>query len=312
MKVNLIRCSKSLLITLTLICLTFSSVVYAEQVGVKAIAETAIAIDVIVNIDKDSRAITLKSEDDGSEWVFNAGPEVRNFDQLKRGDLVITEYYSAFAIALEPKGSNLEERISGPEIDRAEPGEKPGVQYTDATYILARITEVNLERGTVTIEGVEGSLTTAVSSELDLSAVEVGQEVEVLYIESMAISVVPAPKVSGTLEMEITSVAIGIGLEWGGGTLTMYDDTSHDFKIHGLTVLDVGVSAVKATGEVYHLVEAKDLEGTFISGEAGAVLVAGGSVLTMKNHNGVVVKLKTSQKGARLTLAAEGMKFKLK
>ena len=85
-----------------------------------------------------------------------------------------------------------------------------------------------------------------------------------------------------------------------------------DLKINGVTVLDVGASSVEATDEVYNLVEATDLEGTYISGQAGAVLVAGGSVLSMKNDKGVVIKLKSSQKGARLTLAAGGMTFKLK
>ena len=312
MKVSLIQYSKLMLLTMTLMCLTFGNAVYAEQTGVKAIADAAVAVDVIVNIDKESREITLKSMEDGSEWVFNAGPEVRNFDQLKRGDLVLMEYYAAFAIALEPKGSNLEERVSGTEIDRAEPGEKPGMEYTHATYALAKVTEVNLEDGTVALEGAEATLTVAVSADVDLTKVEVGQEVEALYIESMAISVEPAPKVSGTIEMKITSVAIGIGVEWGKGTLSMYDGTSHDLKISGLTVLDIGASSVEATGEVYHLVEASDLEGTYISGQAGAVLVAGGSVLSMKNDKGVVIKMKSSQKGARLTLAAGGMTFKLK
>lgn len=312
MKVRLMQYSKFLLVTMTLICLTFGNAVYAEQTGVKAIADAAIAVDVIVNIDEDSRAITLKSSEDGSEWVFNAGPEVRNFDQLKRGDLVIMEYYSAFAIALEPKGSNLKERISGTEIDRAEPGEKPGMEYTHTTYALGKVIEVNQKEGTVTLQGAEAALTVEVSADVDLAKVEVGQEVEAVYIESMAISVEPAPKVSGTIEMKITSVAIGIGAEWGKGTFSMYDGTSHDLKISGVTVLDIGASSVEATGEVYNLVEATDLEGTYISGQAGAVLVAGGSVLSMKNDKGVVIKLKSSQKGARLTLAAGGMTFKLK
>jgi len=311
MKVSLIQSSKALLVTVWLICLVFANAAYAEQVGAKAIAETAVAVDVIVNIDQDTRAITLKNEE-GEEWVFNAGPEVRNFDQLKRGDLVITEYYAAFAIALEPKGSNLEDKISKTEMDRAEPGEQPGMEYTNTTWALGKVTEVNPEQGTVTLEGPEHTLTVAVSSDVDLARVEVGQEVEALYIESLAISVEPAPKVSGTIEMKITSVAVGIGVEWGKGTLSMYDGTSHELKISGVTVVDVGVTGVEATGDVYHLVEAKDLEGTFFSGEAGAVLIEGGSVLTMKNNNGVVIKMKSKQKGARLTLAAGGMTFKLK
>ena len=39
MNVNLIQYSKFLLVTMTLICFTFGNSVYAEQTGVKAIAD---------------------------------------------------------------------------------------------------------------------------------------------------------------------------------------------------------------------------------------------------------------------------------
>lgn len=126
MKVNLKQYSIPLFITFMLFCLTSVSVIQAEEVGEMAAAETAVAIDVIVNIDKDSRAITLKNEEDGTEFEFVAGPEVRNFDQLKRGDLVITEYYSAFAVALEPRGSGLEARVSSTELDRGRYADRAG------------------------------------------------------------------------------------------------------------------------------------------------------------------------------------------
>jgi hypothetical protein len=107
-------------------------------------------------------------------------------------------------------------------------------------------------------------------------------------------------------------VAVGIGFEWGHGTLTMYDGTTHDFKVSGLSVVDVGVSSIEATGEVYHLVEAKDLEGSFLSGEAGGAFIEGGSASAMKNEQGVVMKLKSTQKGIKLTLAGKGLTITLK
>jgi hypothetical protein len=125
------------------------------------------------------------------------------------------------------------------------------------------------------------------------------------------IAVEPAPKVSGTVNIKSTSIAIGIGVEWGKGTLTMYDGTTHDFKISGLSVLDLGVTSIEATGEVYHLVEAKDLAGSFVTGEVGAAFIGGGSAVAMKNENGVVMKLKTTQKGVKLTAAGKGMTVEL-
>ena len=311
MKVKMVRLAKLLAALVVVQFLAFSVLAQAEEEGVAEVTDTAVAVDVIVKIDKDSRAITLKNED-GEEWAFTAGPEVRNFDQLKRGDLVIMEYYSGLAIALEPKGSGLEERASDLEVDRAKAGEKPGMKVTASTYILAEVTVVDLEDRVVAIEGPENTLVLKVSDGVDLTQVQVGQQIEALYTESYAISVVPAPKVSGTVTMKIKAVALGIGVEWGSGTLTMYDGTSHDLKVRGLTLVDVGVSSVEATGEVYNLVEAKDIEKRFAAGAAGAALVGGGSAVAMKNRNGVVMKLKSTQKGVRLTLAAEGLKMTLK
>lgn len=299
---------------LAMVVLCFSALTmqaHASETAVVAAEDTAITVDVIVGIDKASRAITLKDEN-GVEWVFVAGPEVRNFDQLKRGDLVIMEYQAGFAIALEPKGSGLKARVSEIDAERAKKGDKPGAKVTKSTYAAAEVTAVDTKHRMVTLQGVRGSLILGVGDGVDLSNIKVGQEVEALYTESFAVSVVPAPKVSGTVTMSIKAVALGVGVEWGSGTLTMYDGTNHDFKVSGLTLADVGAVSVEATGEVYQLVEAKDLEGTFLAGEAGGALVGGGSSLAMKNKHGVVMKLKSKQEGVRLTLAGEGLKMTLK
>ena len=292
--------------------LVYTLALQAEETGIAATGDTAIAVNVITDIDKDSRAITLKDEISGEKWIFNAGPEVKNFDQLKRGDLVIAEYYEGLAIALEPKGSGLEARVTETDVDAAEPGEKPGVSVTQATYVAAVVKNVDAELGAVTLEGPEASLTLFAGDGVDVSGIEVGQEVEALYIQSYTISVEPAPKVSGTVKISMKAVAIGVGYEWGKGMLTMYDGTEHEFQIRGLTLLDVGISSIELEAEVFHLVEAKDLAGAYYVGQAGAALVGGASAIAMKNGNDVVLKLRSSQKGVRLTLAAEGMRIKLK
>lgn len=288
-----------------------ATVAMAEEVGFKDVEGSAVAIDVITDIDKETRVITLKNEA-GEKRSFTAGPEVRNFDQLKRGDLVIAEYYQGFAVALEPRGSGLKERVSELTAERAKEGEKPGMQVTASIYAAAQVTAIDLEHRVVSLEGAEGVLVLKVQDDIDLAQVEVGQEVEALYTESFAVSVIPAPEVSGKVTMSIKAVALGVGVEWGEGTFSMYDGTNHAFKVSGVSLVDVGISGVEANGEVYNLVEAKDLEGTYLVGEAGAALVGGGSALVMKNSKGVVLKLQTAQKGVRLTFAGQGLKISLK
>lgn len=91
----------------------------------------------------------------------------------------------------------------------------------------------------------------------------------------------------------------------------MDNGTVHKFKVNGLSLIDLGVSKISATGEVFNLVEATDLNGTFIGGEAGITVIGGGSASAVKNGNGVIMQLKSSQKGLKLTVAPEGMKVTL-
>ncbi|WP_163338505.1 EipA family protein [Desulfopila sp. IMCC35008] len=300
--------SALVIVTLTLSLAGFTMA--TEQVEGEAV-DAAVAVDVITDINRDTRVITLKNEA-GEYYAYTAGPEVKNFDQLKRGDLVIMEYYSGFAFALEPKGSGLEAKASTLTVKTAKLGQKPGVEVTGRYFVAAEIAGIDLKNGVVVLEGVEHVVALKVSDEINLSKLEVGEEVEALYATSYAISVTPAPQVSGTVKMKTKAVAVGIGVSWGEGTLSMYDGSEHEFSVRGLTLIDVGVSSVEATGEVYNLVEAKDLEGVFVAGEAGASLIGGGSVLALKNGNDVVMKLKTTQKGVRLSLAGQGLKVKLK
>lgn len=177
----------SAFVVLTLF-LPLSGLSLAAEQAAAAFADAAVAVDVVVNIDKDTRVITLKNEA-GEQYEFTAGPEVKNFDQLKRGDLVILQYYSGLVLALEPKGSSLEAKASELTIQTAEPGEKPGMKVAGTTYVAAKIAGIDQELGVVILEGPEHVLALKVRDGKNLSNIEVGQEVEALYTQSYAISV---------------------------------------------------------------------------------------------------------------------------
>jgi Cu/Ag efflux protein CusF len=276
-----------------------------------ALAEdAAVAVAVVTEVDQKTRKITLRGPE-GDKFMFTAGPEVRNFDQIKRGDRLMVAYYEGFALALGPKGSGVKDKASMVDVERAKPGEKPGVSVTETTVAVGVVKAVDHKNRTVTLQGPERTISLEAAENVDLSTVKVGDSAEAVYIQSYAAQVVPAPKVSATLELETTSVAVGVGVQWGHGTLTLYDGSTHKVKINGLSVVDLGVSKVKASGEVFNLVELVDLNGTFFAGQAGIALGPGRSATAMKNANGVVIQLKSSQKGARLTLAPEGLTIKV-
>ncbi|HEV8226252.1 MAG TPA: EipA family protein [Methylomirabilota bacterium] len=118
-------------------------------------------------------------------------------------------------------------------------------------------------------------------------------------------------KPSGTVSMESKSVAIGVGVSWGDGKL-QYKGKTHTFSVKGLSVIDLGVSKVSARGKVYHLNKVEDFSGTYAAAQAGAAVGGGMSVVALKNENGVVMELSSTQTGVKLTLAGEGIEIKLK
>jgi len=115
---------------------------------------------------------------------------------------------------------------------------------------------------------------------------------------------------SGTISLASTSVAAGVGVQWGEGILT-YNGNTYPFSVQGLEVLGVGYSEVKAEGTVYNLTMLADFEGVYASGEASATAGSGLSTVTMRNPNGVVISLRTLQEGAKLTLAVGGVNITL-
>jgi len=127
----------------------------------------------------------------------------------------------------------------------------------------------------------------------------------------LAVAVAAEPNPSGTVRVESKTVAIGVGVSWGDGTLS-YQGKTYPFSVDGLSVVDLGISNITSVGEVFNLNNVADFSGNYAAGEAGIAIAGGPSDTIMKNEKGVVVRLHGTQQGARLTLAAQGVKFQLK
>jgi hypothetical protein len=126
---------------------------------------------------------------------------------------------------------------------------------------------------------------------------------------STAMAAEPPP--SGTVTLSSKAVALGIGVSWGDGSLT-FGGKKYPFSVEGLSVADLGVSSITTTGEVFNLKNVADFSGNFVAGEAGIAIAGGPTDQILKNQNGVVLRLHGTQTGARLTLAAQGVKLTIK
>jgi len=116
---------------------------------------------------------------------------------------------------------------------------------------------------------------------------------------------------SGKITIESKSIALGVGVSWGDGTL-LWRGKKYPFSVEGLSVLDLGVSKVTAHGEVVNLKRLEDFEGNYVAAGAGATVGGGGAVVALKNQNGVEMALIATTQGVKFALAGAGVSIKLK
>jgi hypothetical protein len=118
-------------------------------------------------------------------------------------------------------------------------------------------------------------------------------------------------KPDATIKLSGGSVAAGLGVSWGSGKLT-YKGKDYPISVTGISVGDVGITKLEASGSVYHLKKLDDFDGNYTAAAAGATLAGGGSAATMKNQNGVTVNLVATTQGVKIVLGGGGVDMKIR
>jgi len=118
------------------------------------------------------------------------------------------------------------------------------------------------------------------------------------------------------VEMESTSVSLGLGGSSGDGVLRLPNlgtNCAYAFKIDGFGAgIQVGVSRVRATGPVVGMTRVADLSGDYGATEGNVTVIAGGGGISMKNRrNNVVMNLKSETTGLDVGFGAKGMTIKM-
>ncbi len=114
----------------------------------------------------------------------------------------------------------------------------------------------------------------------------------------------------GKINLEATSVGVGIGFSWGKGWL-LFQGKDYPVKVDGLNIAAVGFSKVSAVGDVYNLKNPSDIEGTYTAAGAGIALAGGIKGMVAKNQKGVYIDLVATQKGVSLNIGPGGFTIKM-
>jgi len=114
-----------------------------------------------------------------------------------------------------------------------------------------------------------------------------------------------------TIALHGGSVAAGIGISWGSGTLT-YKGKDYPIDVKGLSIGGVGATSIEASGKVYNLKKLEDFNGNYTAVGAGLTAAGGGSVSAMRNQNGVSVEVVATTQGVKFALGGGGVDMKIK
>jgi len=161
--------------------------------GVAGAAQNVKLTATIVAIDPATRVITLKGPQ-GHEVTLTAGPQVKNFAQMKVGDQVNAEYVEALTIELKKGGGKAIARTEQMGAGAAKPGERPAGLVGRQVTIVADVVDVNAATQTVTLRGPQRTVELKVRDPEQFKLVAKGDQVEATYTEAVAIEVTPVAK----------------------------------------------------------------------------------------------------------------------
>lgn len=167
--------------------------VVAKGPGVAGVAETVELTATITAIDAATRAITMKGPQ-GKELTLTAGPEIKNFAQMKVGDQVKAKYVEALTLELKKGSTAPVARTDTTGVAGAKPGERPAGVAGRQVTVMAEVMAVDPAKKTVTLRGPQRTIDLKVADPEQFKLIAKGDRVEATYTEALALSVEPAKK----------------------------------------------------------------------------------------------------------------------
>ncbi|MEM1083325.1 MAG: hypothetical protein AAGI48_04335 [Verrucomicrobiota bacterium] len=163
-----------------------TSAIIEEGVPGGEFAETTTITATVTGIDASKRELTFVSPK-GKKFRTVAGAEVLNFEQIKIGDQLKATLTDEVTVRMAKPEEQLSEYATF-EAEMAKRNAKPGMQTVETSQAVATITDINTKRRKVKLTFSDGkSKRVKVRSDIDLSAIKVGDRVVIRVTETVAI-----------------------------------------------------------------------------------------------------------------------------
>lgn len=153
------------------------------------VGQKVVSTVIVDSINYKERTAVLRDSENKLHF-FKAGPEIRNFPQLKVGDEVITEHTESIAILVDkpqgkPAGGDAQV------VRRAPLGAKPGMEAVNVLEVTAIVEKIDYDTRMITLKGPEGK---TITTKVDESAtrfkdVKKGDMIYMQFTEELAIRV---------------------------------------------------------------------------------------------------------------------------
>ena len=178
------------------LCIGASGVVSADENNIPGgeVDHMTMATAEVIAVDLPTRTVTLVGAE-GKEFLVYVDETVNNLPQVRVGDQVDVSYYESLVwnvnnTAGGNRGVSVQEETAS-----AAPGSKPAGAGVRQVNITAAIVSIDLDNGTVTLEGPRGNTHTIKANDpKNLEKVQVGELIDITYTETVAVSVRSSPQ----------------------------------------------------------------------------------------------------------------------
>jgi Cu/Ag efflux protein CusF len=152
-------------------------------------ATTVTRVGIVQAIDQENRTVTLQGQR-GRTFTVKVGPEVKRFNELKKGDRVTFRRQESLALSLRRANETPASTGEQQTIMRAPSGQQPGGAVINTTQMTATVEDINQDNSEVTLRGSGGrTKTLKVEDPQVLSRIQKGDQVVATYTEAYTIQV---------------------------------------------------------------------------------------------------------------------------
>jgi hypothetical protein len=131
---------------------------------------------------------------DGERHVIEAGPAVRNFDEVRPGDRVVVSYYEGIVAEVKPKGEGSQSSTTAKA--RTPSDTLPAGAVSRNVAATVHVDSVDAASNTITFKPSDGIARKLTVEHPDakrfIGELKPGDEVQITYREATAVSIEPA------------------------------------------------------------------------------------------------------------------------